>query len=99
MVTFGFFPDDNLGGEDLRQEQQDDSHQEWIGGTMTGIIGGTPMRTKNGAAYKHFKSHPKERFDEYLLDPEAYYKRYIVTNDGVMREDTSKEVIALWGLN
>ena len=99
MVDFGIFPDDDLGGEDLRQEQQDDSHQAWIGGTMTGIVGGTPMRTKNGAAYKHFKSQPKERFEEYLLDPEAYYKKYIVTNDGVMRDDTSKEVIALWGLN
>ena len=99
MVDLGLFPDDELGGEELRQEQQDDSHQAWIGGTMMGKFGFTPMRTKNGAAYKHFKSHPKERFEEYLLDPEAYYKKYIVTNDGVMREDTSKEVIALWGLN
>jgi len=99
MVDLGLFPDDELGGEDLRQEQQDDSHQAWIGGTMMGKFGFTPMRTKNGAAYKHFKSHPKERFEEYLLDPEAYYKKYIVMNDGVMREDTSKEVIALWGLN
>ena len=99
MVDLGIFPDDELGGEDLRQEQQDDSHQAWIGGTMMGKFGFTPMRTKNGAAYKHFKSQPKERFAEYLLDPEAYYKKYIVTNDGVMRDDTSKEVIALWGLN
>ena len=99
MVDLGIFPDDELGGEDLRQEQQDDSHQAWIGGTMMGKFGFTPMRTKNGAAYKHFKSQPKERFAEYLLDPEAYYKKYIVMNDGVMRDDTSQEVISLWGLN
>ena len=99
MVDLGIFPDDQLGGEELRQEQQDDSHQAWIGGTMMGKFGFTPMRTKEGQAYKHFKSQPKERFEEYLLDPEAYFKKYIVMDDGVMREDTSKEVISLWGLN
>lgn len=99
MVDLGIFPDDQLGGEELRQEQQDDSHQAWIGGTMMGKFGFTPMRTKEGQAYKHFKSQPKERFEEYLRDPEAYYKKYIIMNDGVMREDTSKEIISLWGLN
>ena len=99
MVDLGIFPDDQLGGEELRQEQQDDSHQAWIGGTMMGKFGFTPMRTKEGQAYKHFKSQPKERFEEYLRDPEAYFKKYIVMDDGVMREDTSKEVISLWGLN
>jgi hypothetical protein len=99
MVDLGIFPDDQLGGEELRQEQQDDSHQAWIGGTMMGKFGFTPMRTKEGQAYKHFKSQPKERFEEYLQDPEAYFKKYIVMDDGVMREDTSKEVISLWGLN
>ena len=99
MVTLGIFPDDKMGGEELRQEQQDDSHQAWIGGTMLGKFGFTPMMTKNGQAYKHFKSQPKERFEEYLLDPEAYYKKYIVLDEGVIREGTSQTVIELWGLN
>ena len=99
MVTLGIFPDDRMGGEELRQEQQDDSHQAWIGGTMTGKFGFTPMMTKNGQAYKHFKSQPKERFEEYLLDPEAYYKKYIVLDEGVIREGTNQTVIELWGLN
>ena len=57
------------------------------------------MMTKNGQAYKHFKSQPKERFEEYLLDPEAYYKKYIVLDEGVIREGTNQTVIELWGLN
>jgi len=99
MTDIGIFPEENMGGEELRQENQDDSHQAWIGGTAFGNLAFSPMMTKKGEAYKHFKSQPKERFEEYLRDPEAYYKKYIVMNDGVMREDTSKEVISLWGLN
>ena len=71
MAQFGGGPlgEESMTAPELREENQDDEIQKWIGGM--GIY------SAGGDAFKHFSALPVERFEEFLLDPEAYYRKYI----------------------
>ena len=97
MAQFGGGPlgEESMTAPELREENQDDEIQKWIGGMGVYAVGGD--------AFKHFSALPVERFEEFLLDPEAYYRKYILkkkhyTVDGVLKKETEEEVVTLWGL-
>ena len=81
----------------------------WIGGDSwrtSDAFGG--IKTANiglrGNALNHFLELPKERLDEFLADPEAYYRKYILMSQyqdatGKVTEEVPAKVIALWGLS
>lgn len=105
----GIIGENNMSPSDLQQENQDDEIQKWIGGDnwrTSDAFGGlkTPNIGLRGNALNHFLELPKERFDEFLADPEAYYRKYILLKDyqdeaGNVTEQVPAKVIALWGLS
>jgi len=104
----GFIGERNMTQSELREENQDDEIQKWIGGDSwrtSDAFGG--IKTANiglrGNALNHFLELPKERLDEFLADPEAYYRKYILMSQyqdatGKVTEEVPAKVIALWGL-
>lgn len=105
----GIIGENQMTQSELREENQDDEIQKWIGGDnwrTSDAFGGlkTPNIGLRGNALNHFLELPKERFEEFLLDPEAYYRKYILLKDytdetGNITEEVPAKVIALWGLS
>jgi len=71
-----------LSPTELKEEQKEDDVQAWI----------------RREAFNHFKGLPKERFEAFQADPNGYYRKYILLDEGKIRENTENEVIKLWAL-